>query len=302
MAIGQFHDVTWGSVRLWCASMSTDNSRTIVVHELAEGDDHPTQDRGLAVRRVTCELLFVEMPSEATPPLERFLAFKRQVDDGEALVFQHPLGEAFYALVEDFRHDIDEDGNLSASVTFVKSADAEPPAALGAGTSSSAGEAAVSARAEELDAELEAVGLSSDVGTDAVTRQEAWNEEADVPTRDIIVDTAELSQRLGSLIEDEGLEDDLALFPAYRATIMLGAAVRSAALAALAETPRLTAIRISTPISIYALARSLYGGAEVEDRVRQILSLNDIRTPAWIPEGSIVMVPVPPRAREWWAA
>lgn len=301
----EFHDCTWGNVRLWCARLDTDNSRTIVVHELADGDEHPTQDRGLAPRRVTCDLLFVEMPRESTPPLERFLAFKAQVDEGEPLVFQHPLGEAYYARIEGFTYALDEDGNLeSCSATFIRAYDVDDPIPAGTGTSSSAGTSLLTARADEFAEELEAVGIDSSIGVDAVAYQDAWADADEVPTRDVMVNTAEISARLVSLIEDEGLEDDLALFGAYRATIMLGAAARAAALSALSETPRVTAIRVGRPVSLLALARSIYGGAEAEDRARQILSLNDIRHPGWIEEGTILMIPVPRvRTRAWaWAA
>lgn len=303
MPIGEFHDCTWGSVRLWCARIDTDNSRTIVVHELADGDEHPTQDRGLAPRRVTCELLFVEMPRESTAPLERFLAFKSQVDDGEPLVFQHPLGEAYYARIEEFNYTLDEDGNLeSCTATFIRAYDGDDPIPAGTGVSSSAGGSLLTARADEFAEDLEAVGISSSAGTDAVAYQDAWSESDEVPTRDVLVNTSEISGRLGSLIEDEGLEDDLELFAAYRSTIMLGAAMRAAALSALSETPKVTAVRVSRPVSLLALARSIYGGAEAEDRVRQILSLNSVRHPAWIEEGTVLMIPVPRVRTRLWAA
>src|SRR5687768_8464981 len=130
-----FNDVIWGSVRLWCASITTSNGRNIVVHELAEGDDHPTQDRGLAVRRTTCELLFVEMPSEKTSALERLRAFLAQIEDGEELLFSHPIDDPYFARVEDFHYTLDDDGNVSdASCVFVKSGEAEAPSPAGAGS------------------------------------------------------------------------------------------------------------------------------------------------------------------------
>lgn len=297
MAIGEFYDCTWGSVRLWCASVSTDNSRTKVIHELAEGDEHPVQDRGLGVRKVTCELLFVQMPREPRPPRERFLEFKAQVDGGEDHLFQHPLGETYYAGVEAFTHEIDEDGNLTASVTFVKSGEPEAPVQTGAGTTAAAGEDAVATQAAALTAELDEVGISSTTPADAVAAQASWSESETVPTRQVIVDVARLSDSLATMIEDEGLERDLKLFPAYKASILLGNAIRAAALAALAETPRLTAVRIKHTISLLALCVRIYGGAEAEDRVRQILALNDIRTAGWLEADTVIMIPIPSRAQ-----
>ncbi len=301
MPVGQFYDVTWGAARLWCGRISTTGGRTQVVHELAEGDDHPVQDRGLAVRRVTCEILFVEMPREATPPLERFLAFKRQVDDGERLLFTHPIDGQFYVNVEGFDYDLDEDGNVvGATAVFIRSADAEGPTPAGSGTQPAAGEDAVAASAAEHTTELEAVGMTSDIGERAVAAQESWGDATTVPTRQVIVDVASLSDEISVLLED--LETDLALFAAYKATIFLAASIRAAALAALAETPKVTAIRIGGTVSLLALCVRIYGGSDANDRVRQILALNDIRTPAWLTPGSVIVIPVPSAARRARAA
>jgi hypothetical protein len=297
MPIGDFYDVTWGSVRLWCSSITTDNSRTQVVHELAEGDDHPVQDRGLAPRRVQCSLLFVEMPSEQTSALDRLLSFKAQVDDGEIRLFTHPIDGGYYANVEAFSYTLDEDGNCSdASCTFIKSAVAEGPVPAGSGTTAVAGEESVAARSAAFDAAIDAVNIESTIGDDAIAATEAWSSVDIVPTRQVIVDVAGLSTALSTLIEVEGLENDLKLFEAYKASIFLGASIRAAALAALAETPKLTAIRIAESISVWALCRRIYGGAETEVRSRQVLALNDIRTPGWIATGSVVTIPVPTRS------
>ncbi len=300
MPIGDFYDVTWGPVRLWCAEITTDNGRTQVIHELAEGDEHPTQDRGKTPGApVDCELLWVEMPREAKPPLDRFRAFKKLVDDGEGpLLFMHPIDGAYYASVGAFKYTLDEDGNVSScSVTFIRSAPAEAPITVGSGVSIIAGEAAIAARADELNAALESVDIESTIAADAKAAQASWQEADDVPTRQVIVDVADLSNELSNLIEGKGLENDLAYWDAYKAAIMMGDAIRSAALAALAETPKVTSILIREPISLLALCVRLYGGAEAEDRVRQVMSLNDIRTPGWIPTGTLITIPVPPRRR-----
>jgi hypothetical protein len=303
MPVGELYDVTWGSVRLWCTSIATSAGRTQVVHELAEGDDHPVQDRGLAVRRDTCALLFVEMPREATSPAVRFRRFQEQVKAGESLIFVHPFDGSHTANVEAFDYTLDEDGNLDGvTCVFVKSSPVAGPTPAGAGTNAAAGEDAVTARAEELDDELEAVGLESDLGSNSIAAVESWADPTVVPTRQVLVDVASLSDQLAAFIELERLEYDLKLWASFKATILLGNAIRAAALAALAETPRVTAIRIGAPISVLALCVRIYGGAEAELRVRQILALNDIRTPGWISAGTIIMVPVPSKSRRARAA
>lgn len=290
-----FEDIRWGGVRLWCSRVTTDNSRTQVVHEVAEGDDHPVQDRGLAPRRTTCDLLFVDMPDEPRGPLERFREFKAMVDSDEGpRLLVHPIDGAHYAGVEAFTYAIDEDSNLAeASVVFVRTAPAE--ADVTPATSAVAGDHAVEARAAELATALEVAGVTSAAPATATAHQAAWSEADELGAQEVINGVAEISEGLGTLIED--LEDDLALWPAYEATIMLGAAVRASAIAALAETPRLTAVRVATPIGSLALAARIYGGAEAETRDRQIRALNAIATPGWIPVGTVVVVPVPTRRR-----
>lgn len=296
----EFYDVTYGSVRLWCESVQSDNSRTIVKHELAEGDDHPTQDKGKTPGTpTTCAILWIEMPSETLGPKERFLKFKQLVDAGDGPhLFVHPIDGAYYAHAENFVYRIDEDDNIvDCSVTFIRAAAAEEPTPVGSGTSVRAGEAAVADKAAKLAEILGELEVDSDVPAAAVAAQESWQDADEVPTRQVINDVAGLSDSLNALIVDEGLEDDIELWPAFKATIELGAAVRAAALAALAETPKLTAILIAEPIALLALCVRLYGGGEAEDRVREILALNDIRTPGWIAAGSLIMVPVPSSSR-----
>lgn len=290
-----FYDVTWGNVRLWCSRITTDNSRTQVVHEVAEGDEHPVQDRGLGPRRVTCELLWIEMPRESTTPKARFLAFKSLVDNGEGpLLFVHPIDGAYYANVEGFSYSIDEDDNIvDCSCVFIKTANAEAPVELGSGTSIAAGADAIATRATDLDDALEAVELETTIGDDAIAAQDAWAAEDIVPTRQVIVDVAGLSHELESLIVDNGLEDDLALFDAYKAAIMMGESIRRAGLAALADTPKLTQVLIREPMSLLAFCVRTYGGLEAQDRMRQISALNDLRTPGWLRAGLVVVIPVP---------
>lgn len=295
MPAGEFYDVTWGAVRLWCERLTSDNSKTVVVHELAEGDDHPTQARGRAPgNKTTAALLFVDMPSETKSPLDRLLAFKAQADSRKQYLFTHPIDGPYYAEIEAFTYTLDEDGNIvDASASWIRAGKAEQPLQASSGSSARAGEDAVAARAEEFDTELAAVGLDSDVGATAALAVAAWADSDEVPTRQVIVDVAGLSAGLATFIETEGLETDIRLFGAYRTSIMLGAAIRAAALAALAETPKLTAVRVGVPISLLALCVRVYGGAEAEARMRQILALNDITTPAWLPEGLVLTIPVP---------
>lgn len=283
----EFYEVSWGAVLLWCSTITTENTRTLVVHELASGDDHPVSDRGAAPRKTVCSLLFDDFPGEPDSPLDRFLKFKAQVDSGEELLFTHPIDGGYYAKVGEFTYDIDEDGNITnASAEFVAN---QPIAAMlqpGSGSAPSSGIDAVAARADELNAELESVDIDSEISLAGIDRDfisdgaalpDAWAANPDVTARDILVDVSRVSDQLSTLTSI--LEDDLALFAAYKGCILYGAAFRAAAIAATSETASTFSIKLGAPTSVLALVTRVYGGAEAEERERQVRSLNDVRTP-----------------------
>lgn len=131
-----------------------------------------------------------------------------------------------------------------------------------------------------------AQGLFSATTMDARVSVSRWS-QIDVTTHDVLIDTARISGNLAILLE--ALQADLSLWPAFRATIMLGDAVRSAALAATSETPTVFTMRVRDRCALLPLAARLYGGAQAVDRVRQIVSLNAIATPAWLEPGDYTM-------------
>lgn len=309
MAAEDLYEVSWGSVRLFCAEIDSDNSRTLVIHDLAAGDDHPTSDRGAGQRPVRCSLLFDEFPGETTTALDRLLLFKRQVDEqtdaSDGLLFVHPIDGPYFAKVGEFTYRIDDSSNVvDATCTFYRVGQIVAALSPGLATVPSVGLDAVAARADELNAlledsvrpsELAAVGLPTDFVTTAAALPTAWLEDGDIPTRDILADVARVTDQLNVLTSI--LEDDLALFEAWQGTMLFGAAFRAAAVAATSETPSVFTMRIGTPCSVLALVTRVYGGADSEDRERQVRGLNDIRTPGGLLEvGTELVMPALKRA------
>jgi hypothetical protein len=137
-----------------------------------------------------------------------------------------------------------------------------------------------------------AAGQFAATTIDARVAIASWN-TGDVPTRQIMIDAARISNNIAVMIEVGGFEDDLALHSAFRAAIMLGAAVRDAAIAATSETPAVFVMKVLQPTALLPLAARIYGGAEAPDRARQIMALNDISTPGWLPPGKYLL-PVRP--------
>lgn len=131
-------------------------------------------------------------------------------------------------------------------------------------------------------------GLFSATTIDARVSVAKWS-QADVSTRDVMIDAARISANISIIIELAGLQSDLSLWPAFRAAIMLGDAVRSAAMSATSDTPSVFTMRVRDREALLPLAARLYGGAQAFDRVRQILSLNDISTPGWLEPGDYLM-------------
>lgn len=288
-----YYDMTWGRIRLFAARVSTDNSRSVIVQERATGDVHPAQDRGARPRRTRCELLFVEMPDETKSPLARFLLFKAQVDRGDEEVFTHPVEGAFVAKVGEFTYDIDDDSNLSnVMAEFIPSDDVLAVHPTAPGTTGMTTFESAAAAIEQLATELEAVGIESDLPERASEAVEEWTSGETVPTRDVMNDTAALTGELGDLIEDEGLEDDLELFAAWQAVVMCGSAIRDAALAVTSETASIFVLRVAVSTSLLALVVRIYGGADAENRERQVRALNDLRTPGgMIQAGTDLVMP-----------
>lgn len=403
----------WGKLRLFASRINTEGTRTLVVHNRSAGDQHTVQDRGLAERRVRCQLQFDDFPGQPAP-VDAALALERAKNSGEAAIFQHPLLGRFLASIGEFRSEIDESSVISAECEFVQEADDEAVTPTGAGTGGVAGLVSVSAAAEALDTQLANLGqlamsapvaaaltakipggagplerlqtirgkinlsvaqakafavgianqtaatansISSDAsaivgapietqfavfkatsaldslllapagerfdltsvapapsgfgrnqdpsstlalaatkeaqqGLFSATTMDArvsvakWS-QVDVSTHDVLIDAARISANLSLLLEL--LQDDLSLWPAFRAAIMLGDSVRAAALAATSETPTVFTMRVRDKTALLPLAARLYGGAQATDRVRQIMSLNAISTPGWLDPGDYTM-------------
>jgi hypothetical protein len=124
---------------------------------------------------------------------------------------------------------------------------------------------------------------------DARVSVASWNHDENVPNRKVMIDASRLSESIVTMIEQGGFEDDLQLFPAYQAAIMLGDAIRTAAISATSDTPTAFAVRIRARTSLVSLCAHIYGGAAAQQRSRQVMQLNDVRTPGWLDPGDYLM-------------
>lgn len=159
---------------------------------------------------------------------------------------------------------------------------APPPSGFGVSSTSPSTTLALVASSEARQ------GLFSALTIDARVSVERWA-RVDTSTREILIDCARISANIALMIDIGGFETDLSLWPAFRAAIMLGDAIRSSAMSAISDTPSVFTMRVSSRTALLPLAARLYGGAQAADRVRQILSLNDIATPGWLDPGDYMM-------------
>lgn len=287
--------ITWGGIRLWAQMGDVDASRSLVPHELAQGDDHPLHDPGLGAKPIRMTLLFDEFPGEELSGEDRLKRILEQHRGGKAHMLAHPIEGNFLAKIGPFQYRQDEDSNYTADVTFYPDDDDVAVSPAGAGVPAIAGETIVSTAADDLDellADLEPSDLSddgaaiTDASRDAV---ESWSVSEEVPTRQIMADVAAITNSIASLINDHGLEDDFALFDVWLGAIMLGEAVRAAATAATAEVAHVFTVRLQEPTVLLALCAQIYGGRLAETRERQVRELNDLRSTAWVGPGELVM-------------
>lgn len=302
----ELFEASYGTIRLFAAEVETDNGRDQVIHPLARGDAHPLQDRGLKPRISTLQLIFDDMQGEPVSGIRRFRQFKEIVDSGDMpQLYRHPIDGSYNASVGDFTYRISDSSVVTATVQFIADDDVKPISPTSASSGTATAEGAVDQAVATFAKSMLDVGIDTDLGDQAAAAQDRWlgtgDDGADpVPTRQVLVDVAQLITGLEVLIVDAGMEDDLQLWPALRDTLLLMEAVRGAALAATSDSAAQFTVRIGEASrSLLALCVSVYGAAQAEDRMRQVSSLNDISTVAWIDPGTQLVMPaksISPRA------
>lgn len=294
--IDEFLDAQFGPVRMWASRISTVNDRRLVTHSPTSGDEHAVQNKGLDQRVVSCSLLFDDMDGETTSPRERFNALLALHQSGEPQIFRHPLIGSYRATFGRFSHEL-EGAVISAEVEVVPTGTVPPATQVAqAGTSAAVGADAVTFAADQVDAELAAVGLETPVTASARDAVAEWD-ELETRVRRVLVDVGLIVDTIETEIVRLRLSRSNALWPAHRAMLVLGETFQAAARSATADASRLMVVMTGRPIALNALLANIYGAREVPFRRLQALDLNDIPTPAWIPQGTQLRLPQPPPQR-----
>jgi hypothetical protein len=286
---------SFGGLRLWASKFSTDKSRTQVRHDLSSGDDFVVQDRGRALLVTNVSLVFDWMDGDDLSPLDRLRKLLALVD-AQARILSHPIEGSFLARVGPFKYEIDQSGVISAEVEFAAVSAVTSTAPVSAGTLSGPGIGLCSAAADDLQAQLDDVGLTSSSPTTVVATVAGWSSSDNPNPRQILAQTGSLTSQLGA---EAGIYDhDLNLWSAFKATVVLAETVRIAAGSAAADTASTFLLRVGTPIALRALLTANYPADEADSRYDEIMQLNDIVSPWSIDIGTELQMPLPtPTAR-----
>jgi len=285
-----YYKSSFGGLRLWLSKITTDKSRTQVVHDPSAGDDHVVQDRGAVVLKSSCTILFDYMLGDDLEPIERLQALKALIDD-KSRILTHPTEGSFQARVGPFQYTIDESGVISADVEFTAVSDVQAVSVAGAGGIPASGDGAVQAAAAALTTELAAIAQTSTLPQDASDASDAWSSADAINPRDVLAQTGSLTAQLGTLASS--LQDDLDTWAAYKAAVLLSDAVLASALAVTSDTAQTFSLLVGTSIALRALVASIYGADEADQRYQQAMALNDIPSPAWLEPGSLLTLPTP---------
>lgn len=288
-----FFEARYGGLKLWASDISWSSGRDIVVHKLSRGNMHPKQDRGRVDRVAKVTLQFDEMDGDDLSARERIDQIEAFIDDGEPQVFQHPLAGAYLARIGAFEVKADANSIVTADIEIYPEEEPRAVTPVGFGTAAISADGVVAAAADKADAQLAAIGATSLLPAQARAADASW--QAGANTRTVLSDVAKLSSFVGEEIERLRLETDMKKWQAFKAVIALSDSILSSARAVTSDVAQIFTMRIARPISLNVLLARIYGGADVETRRLQTLSLNDVRTPGWLPVGAELRLPVPPR-------
>lgn len=295
MSKPDFYESSFGGLRLFLSRLSTDKSRTTVVHEQSTGDDYTVQDRGRAPLKVRASVAFDWMRDDELAPIDRLRALSAAVDEKPRML-SHPIEGSFLARVGPFNYDIDPSGIITAEVEFIAVGEVQSVAPAGAGGIPASGEGAIAAASAGMTTELADIGLASTVPAAAAAAVDAWAASEDLNPRDVIAQTGSLTSQLGT--QADLLDDDIEMWSAFKSTVLLAEAVRTAAEAATSESLQTFVVRIGAPIALRAYIASIYPADEAQFYFDRAMAINDIATPAWLEPGTeLQLLHLPPRSR-----
>lgn len=288
-----FFTADYGGVPILISQIETERGRDLAVLSPEQGDDHSFEDKGRRVRRASCEILFVDQPGldAYTDRYDRFLAL---AESETPQVFTHPLDGSYRARVEGLSVSAASDAlAIRVSCTFVR--DTPPSSVVGVapGTTPAAGVEAVATAADAVSAELEQLGLASDVPSAVAAGVTSWDETEDLDSAQVFIEVATLAGAIDAMIDALDLARDLDRWTAYKAAILMRDTLARAAESYTSEVDQIVDLYVDVGRPVIAIAAEVYGGELAQERAAQIVKLNRIRTPGRVQPGTTLKIPRP---------
>lgn len=289
-ADSRFYLGSYDDERLWFSRFTGDRSRTKVVHETVNGDDHTVQDRGRVQFRAQCSLLFDDFFQETRTPLERLNALMEKANTSDSYVLTHPVEGSFRASVGNFTYTVDDSGVITAEVEFIADGPTAQTIPVGVSAVPSSGLGSLDSSVAQLKSDLALANLPDDgTATKAQAAVDSWSAGETVPTKKVNVDTGSLSSKITGKISE--LSTDLDSWESLKSYVQLGESVFSAARAATTDSFGNFVMRVGTDTNLRALIANEYGADKVDAYYQRALDLNDLTTPGIIPKNTPVTLP-----------
>jgi hypothetical protein len=301
-------EASFGGMRIDVLNTQDVNGRDLATHQSPHRNGARVVDQGGTARVTTCTVAFIPVAGDPNDdPMERFLFFQELKNAGATRTFVHPISGAYQAKIGtfDWRASADERGTIWVDCSFHE--DSVEPAIFRVGPSAPlrTGVEDVRASSAEVDAGLVEVNtdravrglppITTTVQSDCLVRAEEWEEAHDSDTGlssgQITTELSSLSNAIQAEMDRLQVATDIENYPMLLAFNHLAYSMRRAAQAFLEDTPRLVDIRVLAPMSIYALAQVTYGAAQADQRVTQLLRLNDVKRPQRLPAGLVLKGP-----------
>lgn len=279
----ELFDASFDGIAIHLLDIDDDLSRTTIRHEYPNTDGAHVVDTGAAPRTCDCSVVF--MDDEQGTSIEhakRLLA----AFDGEAKLFVHPIHGSWMAKPEGvhLRANASERDYMTMQVTFVED---------GVDVTREDLAASPSARASVDDAAAELTRRApTTTGEDAIAAADSW-ESPTVSAQQINRDLSHLANQIQQETDRLELAADVANYPTIRAYQLLHNNLRNLAAAVIASRPKLTSYTVPVSGPVLAVAQQLYGGRAAIERADELLELNSLPDPAWIPEGTVLTVVQP---------
>lgn len=281
----------FGDLPLIVTSFRDEGGRDWNTQSPARGDDHIVQDRGKRQQRTTVELIFCRQPG-APDYMAWWFAFRALADLDRATLFTHPMNGTYLSVVADLTSSVDaQRACVTASCVFVPAERSRSVFPLGAGVTAVAGPEQVGVLAGQADAQLAAAGLTSSAPGACTAQVTAWSEAEDPDARTIALQAAGLAGQIDAEVERLQLLTEIGAWQSYRSMVILRDSVARAAAAATSETAQVMRLTLSVAEPLRSLCARLYGASEAEDRARQVMRLNGLRTPGMVPAGTVLSLP-----------